>query len=383
MQWRDELIGEMEAGGVRRRLTELQPVSPVEGILDGRLVTLFSTNDYFGLSQHPRVVEAVREAVDMFGMGPRGAALMCAYTDRHRMLEDALARLKRAESCLLFPAGYMANIGLLQAFGGDDCEIFSDELNHASIVDGCRLSRSSVRIYKHCDANDLELKLRGSRSKRKLIVTEALFSMDGDKAPLDEIVALKERFGAMLAVDEAHSTLVLGPSGGGLAEALGLSERVELQMGTLSKAFGALGGYVAMRRKLREIVVNRARSFMFATALPVPVVAAALAAIDVHRTDAKLRDSLRRNVATAAERLGHPNASDSPIFPIIIGDAGRTAEIAGELLSHGFHVPAIRPPTVPQGTSRLRVTVSAAHTTRMIEGLCSALEGLVPTEVHV
>lgn len=359
--------------GLLRRARALHPISPIEAVLDGRRVTLFSTNDYLGLSGHPAVIARAEEATARCGSGPRGAALVCAHTDMHERLEGELAELTQKEAALLFPTGYMANLGVLQSLGGADVDVFSDELNHASIVDGCRLSRSAVHVYRHGDIGHLGSLLRLSSAKRKIIVTEAVFSMDGDAAPLGEIVDLKEKHGALLIVDEAHSTLVYGSRGGGLAEQLGLSDAVDVLVGTLSKAFGAVGGFAAARAELRDYLVHTARSYIFTTALPVPVVAAALAALETARAEPAIRAGLWRNIAYFSTLLHSPRRFDSPIFPVVMGDANVATKAAAELLDLGLHVPAIRPPTVPPGTSRLRISVTALHTPEQLDRLAGTL----------
>lgn len=381
--WLDEQLQRTDRLGLRRQLRALQPVSPVEARIGGHHVVLFSTNDYLGLSGHPRVVERAAAMTEQLGLGPRGAALVCGYTELHRELEEALAGFKGTEAALLFPTGYMTNLGILQALGGRDAAIFSDALNHASIVDGGRLSRSAVHVYRHCDLNQLEDLVRASEAPRKIIVTDALFSMDGDPAPLDGIVEIKEKHGCLLVVDEAHSTLVCGKAGKGLAEHFGVADSVDVQMGTLSKAFGSLGGYVAVSQKLKDYFLNRARSFIFTTALPVPAVAAALAALDTFRSEPEIRMRLWGYIESFQQGVFHghfqkePEAArravPSPIFPVVVGQAEASVRLSERLFRRGYHVPAIRPPTVPYGTSRLRISLSAAHDQGHLDGLATAL----------
>lgn len=304
-------------------------------------------------------------------MGPRGAALICGYTDEHAALEADLAALKQTEAALLFPTGFMANLAALSALGAADAHIFSDELNHASIVDGCRLARARVDVFRHADVAHLESLVRASTAARKIVVTDTVFSMEGDLAPLAELVELRRRYGFTLVTDEAHATLVLGRRGGGLSEALGLGEEVDVQVGTLSKAVGALGGYVATSGRMRQLLLNTARSYIFTTALPAPVVAAARAAIGVAAAEPELRASMWARADELGAALGR--RLESPIAPIVVGDEGRAVAASRALLERGFHVTAIRPPTVPPGGSRLRVTVSAAHTASDVADLAAAL----------
>jgi 8-amino-7-oxononanoate synthase len=302
---------------------------------------------------------------------------VCGYTKHHEALEQGLAHLKKAETTLLFPTGYAANLAVLSSLADEATVVFTDILNHASIVDGGRLARQAgarVKVYRHRDANHLETLLKKAKEPRKLIVTDTVFSMDGDIAPLADLIALKRKYGALLVVDEAHGTLVFGRKGGGVTEALEVSQDIDIHVGTLSKAFGAQGGFVATNRRFRDWILNRGRSFVFSTALPVPVVAAASAALDVSTNDSSLRKSLWKHVAFLGRALGR--TLESPIVPIVIGDNDRTLAASATLLDAGFHVPAIRPPTVPRGTSRLRVALSAAHSEEDVRALAQALRGI-------
>ncbi|MFT7623844.1 MAG: 8-amino-7-oxononanoate synthase [Myxococcota bacterium] len=372
--WTDEALAALTAADRMRTLLPVTPLSPVLVGVDGRDVRLFSSNDYLGLAQHPTVRAAAAKAAAERGMGTRGSPLICGYTDEHQALEGELSQLKGAEATLVFPTGHAANTGLLGALGGPVVEIFSDRLNHASIVDGCRLARSQVRIYRHNDVDHLESLLSRSQAARRIVVTDAVFSMDGDVAPLAEIVELKQRHDFILVVDEAHSTLVLGPNGAGLATQLGVSDAVDFSVGTLSKAFGALGGFVSCSERRRSWLLNTARSYIFSTALPIVAVAAARAALDLAQRDPGLRETLWERVRQLAAVLGCPPTT--PIFPLLLGEESRAVEAGRALLSAGFHVTAIRPPTVPQGTSRLRVALSAAHTADDVDALVGALNEL-------
>ena len=358
-----------------KRLRHLRAVIPVDAVtvqFEGRHIRLFSSNDYLGLSMHPRIREAVARVSLERGMGTRGSALICGYTDLHEELEMRLARLKGTESTLIFPTGYAANTGLIGALGSPETAIFSDALNHASIIDGCRLARCPVHVYRHLDMDHLATLLRDSSAARKVIISDALFSMDGETAPLATLVELKRRYGATLLVDEAHSTLVYGPSGEGLVASLGLSEHVDFQVGTLSKALGVQGGFVAMSRSHRSWLLNTARSYVFSTALPAPMLAAAIEALDIVRDEPQLVRRLWDRVAQLSEGLSRPVVS--PIVPFVVGDEHTALALSARLLQAGFHVPAIRPPTVPVGTCRLRITCSAAHREEDVAELINCLE---------
>jgi 8-amino-7-oxononanoate synthase len=375
--WLADRRADLEGRQLLRRLRPIDPEDGFHGELEGRPVVLFCSNDYLGLSTHPAVLEALADAGRRGGTGPRGAALICGYTSAHAELERELARLKGTESALLFPTGYAANLAVLTALSGPGTAVFSDAGNHASIIDGCRLAGqrgAEVHVYDHADPGHLSRLLADRSAERRLIVTDTIFSMDGDVAPLRELVEVKRRHGALLAVDEAHAVLVLGEGGGGAAEAAGVGDEAEVQVGTLGKAFGAHGGFVACSEEIRRHVLNLGRSFVYSTALPVPVAAAALAALRVFRTEPEIRARLRRNTDRVADALEAD--PETPIFPLTLGDEDAALAASQALLERGYLVPAIRPPTVPPGSSRLRITVSAAHTEEEVTGLLDALRDL-------
>lgn len=363
-----------------RELRALEPDGPVRARWRDRRVTLFSTNDYLGLSGHPRVREAAAEAARREGLGPRASALVCGYTLEHRALEEELAELKGTDTALLFPTGFAANTAVLAALGGNrGSAVFSDALNHASIIDGCRMAAragAELHVYRHGDVDHLSRLLDRSERPRKLIVTDSLFSMDGDLAPLVELVDLKAAHDAWLVVDEAHATLVLGARGGGAAEALDVTGGVDVHVGTLSKAFGAQGGFVAGSRELRSWLLNMGRPFVFSTALPIPVVAAARQALRVREEEPGLVDRLHAHLERFEDGTGI--RADSPIVPVVLGGEDEALQAADALLGEGLFVPAIRPPTVPVGTSRLRITLSAAHREGEVEHLVDAVNALSP-----
>ncbi|KAL4856178.1 8-amino-7-oxononanoate synthase [Chlorella vulgaris] len=346
---------------------------------DLRTIKLFSLNDYLGLSTHPAVRQAAANAALLCGNGPRSSALVGGYTHWHAQLERALARLKGTQDCLLFPTGFAANLAVAAALCHDgNVTVLSDELNHASIVDGVALARrrgAQLLVYRHNDLAHLEQLLKEDvpPGSRTLVITDSLFSMDGDFADLRGLAALKRRHNFLLVVDEAHATLVCGPNGGGAAEMLGVTADVDLHVGTLSKACGCLGGFVACSSAWKDLLVNRGRAQVYSTALPVPVVAAALAAIRVAEEEPWRRQHVWRLARRLGRELGVPVSS--PIVPLLVGTEQAAMDASMQLLRCGFHVPAIRPPTVPAGTSRLRVSLSAAHTDDDLRRLTSALRG--------
>lgn len=329
----------------------------------GRPVVSFASNDYLGLTRHPAVVAAARDALDRWGTGAGSARLVAGARPVHRRLEAELAAWKQTEAAVLFPTGFAANLGVLQVLGGFGVTIVSDELNHASIVDGCRLARGDVVVTPHADVDAVERAVTAAPG-RALVVTESVFSMDGDVAPIDELVDLCARHRALLVVDEAHA--VLGPEVAPPAEPSGL-----VRVGTLSKALASLGGFAAGPAALCDLLVNRARSFVFTTASTPADSAAALAALEV--VCSAEGEALRRRLRGHVERLlpGHA----SPVIPVPVGDEAEAVDASSRLLQQGLLVPAIRPPTVPPGTARLRISLSAAHTIEQVERLAAALEG--------
>ena len=331
-----------------------------EGTLHGQPIVSFSSNDYLGLSQHPELKRAAHAAIDRYGTSAGASRLIGGSRELHDELERTIAGWKKTDAAVVFPTGFAANLGVLSTLAGPDVAVFSDELNHASIIDGCRLSRAHVQVYRHVDLAQLDQLLQATNT-RKLVVTDTVFSMDGDTVPLAELVALCVRHDALLVIDEAHA--VLGPD-------LGANADHVLRVGTLSKTLGSQGGWVAGSKVMIQLLVNRARSFIFTTGLAPADAAAALAAVRIMMSPegSALRRRLRDNVDRV--RANHP----SPIVPIILGTDTAALRAAADLLAQGLYVPAVRPPTVPQGTARLRVTLSAAHTPAMIDRLLLALQ---------
>jgi len=377
LDWIDAELAALESRGLRRSIETISPAQAAVVEVAGRRLVNLCSNDYLGLASDPRLVRAAIQATERAGAGSGAARLVAGDLPVHGELERRLASFKGAEAALLFSSGYHANLGVIAALAEREDEVFSDRLNHASIVDGCLLSRATLRRYPHRDAGALDDLLRASRARRKLVVTDAVFSMDGDAAPLAEIADVCGRHGAMLHVDEAHSTGVLGPTGAGLAEALGVTHRVDVLMGTLGKALGSFGAFVCGEPRLRELLVSRARTFIFTTALPPAACGAALAALDVLRDEPSRRERLMAlfgRMKAGLEALGFPLPTVvAPIFPVVLGDERLALEASRRLRERGFFVRAIRPPTVPAGTSRLRVTLTAGHDEAQVDGFLGAL----------
>jgi glycine C-acetyltransferase/8-amino-7-oxononanoate synthase len=379
-RWSRELA-ELEASGLRRTLRTVDGQGP-RAVVDGRDVLLLCSNNYLGLAGHPALLEAAAAATWRYGAGSGASRLVSGTLPPHAQLEERLAEFKGTEAALLFNSGFAANTGILQGLFGPDDVIFSDELNHASLIDGCRLSRARTLIYPHGDVAALERLLAAEAPRRQgrwLIVSDGVFSMDGDLAPLPALCALKERFEALLMVDDAHGTGVLGAGGRGSGEHCGCLERIDLQMGTLGKALGCAGAYLAAPRVVIDTLINRSRPFIFSTSLPPAVPAAAMAARDLGAgvEGARLRTDLQRNRDAFAERLRAAGLdllhSASQIVPVLIGAPEPTMAITRRLLMDGVFLQGIRPPTVPEGTCRLRATVMATHDPRELERAADAI----------
>ena len=363
----DEELKTLDKAGLYRSMVSLSSQSGPRATIDGRSVLLLASNDYLGLAAHPRMKARAQEAAAQWGTGAGASRLISGNTILLDELEDCLARFKDTEAALVFNTGYMANVGLLQALAGPDDVIFSDELNHASIIDGCRLSRARVEVYPHRDTEALAALLKKcGHARRRIIVTDGIFSMDGDLAPLPELAALARGCDATLIVDDAHGTAALGPTGRGALEHFGLAGSPDIiVMATLGKALGGFGAFVAGSRDLREYLINRARSFIFTTALPPSVVASAMEALQIVEDEPERRRRLLENAAFMHEglkALGF-NTLDSRthIMPVLIGAPDKAVAMARRLFEEGIFIQAIRPPTVPQGASRLRITVMATH----------------------
>ncbi len=393
----------LRASSLDRHLREIGGAQGPEVKIGGRRFINFSSNDYLGLANDPRLREAATAAIDEFGVGAGASRLISGNLSPHLCLERALAKWKGTEGALCFSSGYAAALGTIPALVTKDDVVLLDKLCHASLIDSAKLSGASLRVFPHNHVGKLESHIEWARrehaGKRVLIVTESVFSMDGDRVPLRDIIELKKRFAALLMLDEAHAVGVVGPNGRGLAAAENLTDDVDVQMGTLSKALGTSGGYICGSRDLIEWLINRARSFIYSTAPPPVIAAAALAAVDFlsssqgeeRRLSLWKRIRLMRELlprlevgrsTLSAGRLNNSNQCStlndigSAIFPLIVGNEKAALDLAAGLQSEGFLVPAIRYPTVAKGAARLRITVTAAHEASQIRTLCETIERL-------
>lgn len=383
LAWLEHSLTRLDEQSLRRRQSVRASTQAAEVTIDGHRLVNFGANDYLGLAADPRLAEAARGAIDRVGCGSGASPLVSGRSSVHAELEQAIARFEGTEAALVFPSGFAANAGTIPALVGEGDCILADANNHASLIDGCRLSKAERFIYPHSDWRSLAALLaETSRYRRRLIVTDSLFSMDGDFAPLVEIGALAAEHQAMLLVDEAHATGVWGERGRGIVEHLTagapqLDEQVAVRIGTLSKALGACGGFVAGPRLLVDWLANTARSYVFSTAGAAATSAAAQAALDIVQGEPNRRRELLERAGWLRETLlarGWELAgSTSQIIPVVVGDADRTMQLAAELRGRGLYVPGIRPPTVAEGTSRLRISLSYLHTQQQVERLVDAL----------
>ena len=381
--WLDTECTALEQAGLRRHLRTVMSAPTGTINLDGRDVVLLGSNNYLGLSTHPEVIAAAVEATQVFGTGASGSRLISGNSELYTTLEANLATTKNTEAALVFSSGYAANTGTIPVLAGEGDLILSDALNHASIIDGCRLSRATIKVYRHCDVEHLKTLLSESAAfRRRLIVTDGVFSMDGDIAPLPDIYEVATQYEAMLLVDDAHGFGVLGKDGSGTLAHFGLEGTDIIRMGTLSKAIGALGGYIAGSSALIELLINKARGFIFTTGLPPATLAAANAALNVIRSSPELRQRLfshAKCLKTALIDLGYTLLpSETQILPVILASPQRATNIADALLTEGVFAPAIRPPAVPPDTSRLRLTVMATHTKAEIQRAISGFTTVFP-----
>ncbi len=352
--------------GLYRRLRMISGPQGPRVLLDGDPVLLLCSNNYLGLADHPRVREAAADAAMRWGVGAGASRLVSGNMTVHRRLEEQLAEFKGSGACVLFGSGYLANAGVISSLARAGEVVFSDELNHASIVDGCRLARAETFVYDHCDPDHLEWGLREAGGRGALIVTDGVFSMDGDIAPLEEIVELAQRYDARVMVDEAHSTGTMGPGGRGAVADAGLEDEVDVVVGTLGKSLGSYGAYACCDKRMAKYLVNTARTLIFSTALPPPAVAGAMAALELLVEQPGRVDKLARNAeamrdALSAEGLD-AGISETQILPVVVGDPHAAMDACERALRQGVFCQAIRPPTVPDGSSRLRITVMASHT---------------------
>jgi glycine C-acetyltransferase/8-amino-7-oxononanoate synthase len=365
----DELAARLDDLRDRGLYRKLRLISGPQGpsvVLDGKPVLLLCSNNYLGLADHPRVRKASADAALRWGAGAGASRLVSGNMTIHRRLEERIAEFKGSEACVLFGSGYLANTGIVSALAREGDVVFSDALNHASIVDGCRLAKARTFIYDHCDMDHLEWGLREAGGRGALIVTDGVFSMDGDIAPLAEIAEIAHRFDARVLVDDAHGLGALGPGGRGSVAAAGIEDEVDIVVGTLGKSLGSYGAYACTSRTMAKYLVNTARSLIFSTALPPPSVAAGLAALELLVEEPRRVDRLQRNARIMREALTEQGmrtgASTTQVLPLVVGEADDAVRVCERALERGVFAQAIRPPTVPEGSSRLRLAVMASHT---------------------
>ncbi len=362
----DELLQDLKAQNLYNTIRTIG--SPMDAwiIVDGKRVLNMCANNYLGFANHPKLKEAAKKAIDEYGVGPTAVRSIAGTMDLHLELEEKLAKFKKAEAVVSFQSGFVSNQAVIPTITGAEDVIFSDELNHASIIDGCRLSKAKVVRYAHNDPADLEAKLKEhANARRKLIITDGVFSMDGDIAPMDEIVKVAEKYDALTMVDDAHGEGVLGEGGRGIVDHFGLHGRVDIEIGTLSKAFGVVGGYAAGNAKIVEYLRQRARPFLFSSAVTPPDVAACIAAVDILQDSDELVQKLWSNAdyfKSKMKELGfNTGQTQTPITPVIIGDAAKAVAFSKALFDNGIFAMSITYPTVPRGTERIRVMNSATH----------------------
>ncbi len=366
-----------------RKLTCVEPSGNANINIKHQVYTNFSSNDYLGLSNHPEIVRAAVAALKKYGFGSGSSRLLSGTFPPHADLEERIAKFKKTEAALVFNTGYAANTGIIPVIAGADTVIFSDELNHASIVDGTRLANAGVMVYRHRDINHLESLLRKSlnskSARRRLVISDTVFSMDGDIAPLNDLTLMCERYGAILMIDDAHGTGVLGKTGRGALEHFGIKADNIIQMGTLSKAAGCYGAFVAGRKDLIDLLISRARSFIYSTSLPPAVAAAGCKAMDIiDSKSVRLRERLwknRKRLYTGLEYMGFDTlGSETPIIPVLTGDAKNALKLGAYLYENRIFAPAIRPPTVPEDRCRIRFSVNAGHTDEDIDRVLEVLK---------
>lgn len=381
-KWRkiEEELNFLKDHNLYRTLKPIEPVCGAHVKFHGRDMITLSSNNYLNLSNHDAVKEFAKKSLNMYGVGSGGSRLTTGNTEMHEMLEKRLASFKHTEAALVFNTGYVANLATISALCEKNNVIFSDEWNHASIIDGCRMSKADVVIYKHNNMVDLEKKVQHYPGKRGLLVSDAVFSMDGDIVNLPELMRIADTYGFLSMIDEAHATGVIGKTGRGTAEYYGLKKPPDIFMGTLSKAIGSEGGFVCGNTELIEYLKNKARGFIFSTSLSPVVIAASCMAIEVIETNPEIVKQLQENVKWFCQCLqgnGIKTCSQTAIVPMIIGDERKALAISRELFEKGFDIPAIRYPTVPKGSARLRVTLMSAHTKKELHDAAEAIGRLV------
>jgi glycine C-acetyltransferase len=384
LQWIDEEIAALKAAGLYNQIRTIDSPMGAWVTIEGQRVLNFCANNYLGLANHPRLIQAAKEGMDRYGIGPGAVRTIAGTFTLHQQLEADLAKFKKAEACLTFQGGFMANLATIPTLVGQEDVIFSDRLNHASIIDGCRLSRAKIVAYEHTDVADLARQLHEHTAyRRRLIVTDGVFSMDGDIAPLDQICELAEKHDCLLMVDDAHGEGVLGEGGRGIVDHFGLHGRVDVEVGTLSKAFGVVGGLVAGKQSIIEWLRQRGRPFLFSSAMTVPDVAACLESVKILAESTELVEKLWRNAGFFKRELaglgfdiGH---STTPIVPVMLGEALLAQQFSHRLFEAGVFAMAIGYPTVPQGKARIRVMNSAAHSLDDLEKALAAFQSVGKT----
>jgi 8-amino-7-oxononanoate synthase len=383
--WLRHRLDKTKEAGLNRKVRTMNTAPLPMMFIDGQKQMVFASNNYLGLANDKRLVDAAERILHEFGVGSSGSRLITGHTDWHQKLEERISNFKRTEAALLFSSGYLANVGVLSSLPEKGDVILSDELNHASIIDGCRLSKANTMIYNHVDMYDLEEKLKATEScLRRFIVTDGVFSMDGTIAPLDKIMSLAKNYNAFVIVDDAHAMGVLGENGRGTSEYFGVYPDVII--GTLSKAIGAEGGFVCGSKVLIDFLLNHARTFIFQTSLPPAICAASYEALEIIEHSKEKRQLLLSNVKkikTSLVEMGYTvKGDDTPIIPVIIGDTHKTVIFAQRLQEKGIFAPAIRPPTVALGESRIRLTVTAEHSLREIDYLLTSFN-LIGKELNM
>jgi 8-amino-7-oxononanoate synthase len=379
MDFLSKELQELEKSGLYRRLRIIASSQEATVIISNKKYLSFSSNNYLGLATHPRLKEAAVEAIQKYGCGAASSRLISGTMELHDQLEKRIALFEGKEAAILFPTGYTANVGTITALVDEKDVIILDKLNHASIIDAARLSRAKLQVYPHCDPVKLDAVLKKcAKYRRKLVITDSVFSMDGDVAPLPRIVDVVKKHGAILMVDEAHATGILGENGRGASEYFRVDDRIDVKMGTLSKAVGSLGGFVVGSSDLVDFLRNKARSFIYTTALPPAVCAASIAALDIIEDEPELRQKYWENVAYIRDGLKSMGfdtmQSETQIIPVLISDERKTMEISKFLYENRILVPGIRFPTVPKKRARLRLTIMATHTKEDLIKLMTALE---------
>jgi glycine C-acetyltransferase len=375
----EQEIQNLKDQGLYRPLRVISSTNDAEFVVDGKKVINLSSNNYLGFTVHPKLIKAANDATTKYGVGSGAVRTIAGTMDLHEELERRLATFKHTEASLMFQSGFTANVGVLQSMLSDEDVIISDQLNHASIIDGIRLSKADRRIYQHCDMDDLEKALKETQEKRvRLVVTDGVFSMDGDIAPLKDITELAEKYDALVMVDDAHASGVLGKNGRGSVSHWGIDGRVHIQIGTLSKAIGSVGGYVAGAQVLRDYLIHVARPFLFSTSHPPSVVATCIAALDVLEQEPEPIDRLWDNTRYFKEKLTalgfDTGRSETPITPIIVGEAPQAMALSDKIFERGVFAQGIGFPTVPRGQARLRTMISATHTREHLDTALSAIE---------